>query len=315
MNTTGMRVIFFGTSEYAVPSLQKLIDEQFDIITVVTAPDKQNSRRTAIVYHPVKILALKYNIPILQPEDLNDPIFVEALCHLNPTVHVVVSFKLLPKVIWDMPPLGSVNLHPSLLPQYRGAAPIQWALINGETHTGVSIFKLVDKMDQGNLLMQASATIAPQDNFASLNERLQSLGANLLVQTLYKMATNSIQEIPQIGDPSNPTMLKKAPKIFNEQREINWHNKVEDIHNLIRGLSPTPCAFTYLHGQQVKIYQSEKERTSHINSLIGSFHTDKKTFLKFVAVDGYVNIKQLQLPDRKSLMIDDFLRGYNKWDI
>jgi methionyl-tRNA formyltransferase len=215
---------------------------------------------------------------------------------------------MLPEIVWNMPPLGTINLHASLLPQYRGAAPINWAIINGEKQTGVTTFKLQHQIDTGNILLQEKIPVADDETAGSLHDKMMYTGAQLLLQTIRQIENGTIQEMVQPSTADLP-VLKSAPKIFNETCEINWNQPIDKIYNLIRGLSPYPTAFTYLDEKKLKIFSSEKEKTNESNEP-GKILTDHKTFLKFCATDGYISLKEIQLEGKKRMNIQDFLRGY-----
>lgn len=297
-----------GTPEFAVPSLNKLYEAGYDIVGVVTAPDKPAGRGMQLSESAVKKYAVENNLSVLQPEKLKDPVFIETLQSLNADLQVVVAFRMLPEIVWNMPPLGTINLHASLLPQYRGAAPINWAIINGEKQTGVTTFKLQHQIDTGNILLQEKIPIADDETAGSLHDKMMYIGAELLLQTIRQIENGTIREMVQPSTADLP-VLKSAPKIFNETCEINWNQPIDKIYNLIRGLSPYPTAFTYLDEKKLKIFSSEKEKTNESNEP-GKILTDHKTFLKFCATDGYISLKEIQLEGKKRMNIQDFLRGY-----
>lgn len=303
-----MRIIFMGTPEFAVPSLNKLYEAGYDIVGVVTAPDKPAGRGMQLSESAVKKYAVENNLSVLQPEKLKDPVFIETLRSLNADLQVVVAFRMLPEIVWNMPPLGTINLHASLLPQYRGAAPINWAIINGEKQTGVTTFKLQHQIDTGNILLQEKIPVADDETAGSLHDKMMYTGAQLLLQTIRQIENGTIQEMVQPST-ADLSVLKSAPKIFNETCEINWNQPIDKIYNLIRGLSPYPTAFTYLDEKKLKIFSSEKEKTNESNES-GKILTDHKTFLKFCATDGYISLKEIQLEGKKRMNIQDFLRGY-----
>lgn len=296
-----------GTPDFAVTSLGVLIIEGYDVVAVVTAPDKPAGRGQKLQESPVKKHAERHNIPVLQPLKLKDPEFLETLRSYKADLQVVVAFRMLPEVVWDMPPLGTINLHASLLPQYRGAAPINWAIINGEKKTGITTFKLQHEIDTGNIMYAAEWEIPEDQTAGELYTTLQILGAGLLRVTVKAIADGTVKEVPQ----SNIAVseLKHAPKIFKEDCVINWDAPVEKIYNLIRGLSPSPAAFTDLNGKTLKILRSQKELTAHTHAN-GSVHTDQKTYLKFAAPGGYINVTELQLEGKKKMGVVEFLRGY-----
>ena len=276
-----LRIIFMGTPEFAVPSLNKLYEAGYDIVAVVTAPDKPAGRGMRLTQSAVKKYALEKNLKILQPEKLKNPSFIEELQSLKADVQVVVAFRMLPEVIWNMPPLGTINLHASLLPQYRGAAPINWAIINGEKQTGVTTFKLQHEIDTGNILLQEKINIADDETAGSLHDKMMIAGAELLLKTINQLEAGTLQEIAQSNVPVSP--LLHAPKIFTETCEINWNNEVNEIYDLIRGLSPYPAAFTFLQGKKLKIFSAEKELSNEANEPGAIFTDHNKSFLKFTA--------------------------------
>ncbi|GEP96555.1 methionyl-tRNA formyltransferase [Chitinophaga cymbidii] len=296
-----------GTPDFAVPSLGVLIQEGYDVVAVVTAPDKPAGRGQKLQESAVKQYAVANNIPVLQPLKLKDTAFQETLRSYQADLQVVVAFRMLPETVWNMPPLGTINVHASLLPQYRGAAPINWAIINGEKKTGVTTFKLQHEIDTGNIMYAAEWQIKEDETAGELYEALKVLGAGLLRQTVKAIAEGRAPEVPQANIPV--TELKHAPKIFKEDCLINWNAPVENIYNLIRGLSPVPAAFTYLNDKTLRIFKAKKEPASHARE-IGSVDTDQKTYLKFAAQDGYISVTELQLEGKKKMGVEEFLRGY-----
>jgi len=310
MNPKDTRIVFMGTPTFAVASLDALVKAGFSIVSVVTAPDKPAGRGLQLQQSAVKKYAVENNLPVLQPTKLKDPAFIEALKVLDAQLFVVVAFRMLPEVVWDMPPMGTINVHGSLLPSYRGAAPINWAVINGEKETGVTTFKLKAAIDTGNILLQDKLPITDEDTAGSVHDTMMVLGANLLVTTLTGLVNNTLVEKDQetIID-NDPTLLKHAPKIFTETCTINWTEDATSIYNLIRGLSPFPGALTKLDDKILKIFESAKEINNHTNK-IGSISTDSKTYLKFACADGYVHVLDLQLEGKKRMKVADFLRGY-----
>ena len=310
MNPKDTRIVFMGTPAFAVASLDALVKAGFSIVSVVTAPDKPAGRGLQLQQSAVKKYAVENNLPVLQPTKLKDPAFIEALKVLDAQLFVVVAFRMLPEVVWDMPPMGTINVHGSLLPSYRGAAPINWAVINGEKETGVTTFKLKAAIDTGNILLQDKLPITDEDTAGSVHDTMMVLGANLLVTTLTGLVNNTLVEKDQetIID-NDPTLLKHAPKIFTETCTINWTEDATSIYNLIRGLSPFLGALTKLDDKILKIFESAKEINNHTNK-IGSISTDSKTYLKFACADGYVHVLDLQLEGKKRMKVADFLRGY-----
>jgi len=327
-----LKIVFMGTPEFAVASLEALVKAKFNIVGVVTAPDKPAGRGLKLQESPVKKFAVRRKLKVLQPEKLKNPEFLEELRSLNADLQAVVAFRMLPEVVWNMPPKGTINLHASLLPQYRGAAPINWAVINGETETGVTTFKLKHEIDTGNVLLQEKMPIGENETAGALHDRMKEIGAQLLVRTIQGIEEGTLEEISQenIQFPilnvessmENPpaeashsqltiahSPLKHAPKIFPETSRINWSKTVDEIHNLIRGLSPYPGAYTELGDKMIKIFRSSKEPAVP-TSKIGRWESDGKTWLKFAAKDGYIHFNEVQLEGKKRMMIEDFLRGY-----
>jgi methionyl-tRNA formyltransferase len=306
-----LRIIFMGTPEFAVASLEKLLQNGCNIVGVVTAPDKAAGRGLAVTESAIKKYSSTKNLKILQPEKLKNPEFLEELGSLKADLQVVVAFRMLPEVVWNMPPLGTLNLHASLLPQYRGAAPINWAIINGEKETGLTTFKLQQEIDTGNILLQEKIIIGKNETAGELHDRMKEAGGDLLLKTIKGIVNNSLKEIDQslIAIPQAPT-LKHAPKIFTDTCKIDWHRNVEEVYNFIRGLSPYPGAFTILNEKTIKVFKAEKENNATPGS-VRKFETDKKTFLKFACSNGYIFIKELQLQGKKKLMIEEFLKGFH----
>lgn len=295
-----------GTPEFAVASLNALIMAGCNIVGVITAPDKPAGRGLKLTPSAVKQYAVEKNIPLLQPEKLKDPSFIEQLKALNADVQVVVAFRMLPEIVWNMPPMGTINVHGSLLPQYRGAAPINWAVINGEKQTGVTTFKLKHAIDTGNILLQATMPIAENDTAGNVHDTMKDLGATLLVETIQGIANNTIEEQAQAS--FEITDLRHAPKIFTETCLIDFSKTVDEVHNLIRGLSPFPGAFTKINGKIVKIFQSRKEYQQPTEAM-GSIVSDGKNFIKFACSNAYIQVLELQLEGKKKMLTTDFLKG------
>ena len=305
-----LRIIFMGTPEFAVPSLERLVDAGYNIVAVITAPDKPSGRGMQMSESAIKKYALSKGLKILQPEKLKNPDFLKELKSLNADLQVVVAFRMLPEAVWNMPIMGTINLHGSLLPQYRGAAPINWAIINGEKETGVTTFKLQHEIDTGNILLQQKISIGDEENAGQLHDRMMMIGADLLLQTVNELVSNNLKEVAQSQTSYlTPGVLRHAPKIFTENCEINWQKNVDDIYNFIRGLSPYPAAFTFLKGKKLKIFSSKKEYSNPIENS-GELITNNKTFLKFACNNGYISVTELQLEGKKKMAIDDFLRGW-----
>ena len=301
-----------GTPAFAVSSLDKLYQAGYEIAGVITAPDKPAGRGMKMTQSAVKIYAEEKRLNILQPEKLKNPEFIRELRDLKADVQVVVAFRMLPEIVWDMPPLGTINLHGSLLPQYRGAAPINWAVINGEKETGVTTFKLQHQIDTGNILLQEKITIEESDTAGTMHDKLMETGANLLLRTIQNLETGTVKEIQQPSVMDNSNELKHAPKIFTETCEINWSENVESIYNFIRGLSPFPAAFTFLDGKKLKIFRADKELFNQdMDSAEDKpYVTDHKHALKFRAADGFISLKEIQLEGKKKMTIEEFLRGW-----
>ena len=292
-----------GTPEFAVPSLEILIENNFNVVAVITAPDKPQGRGQKLTPSPVKESALKHKIPVLQPTNLKSPEFLEELKSYNANLQIVVAFRMLPEVVWAMPSMGTFNLHGSLLPQYRGAAPINWAIINGEKETGVTTFFLKHEIDTGSIIFQEKEPIHDEDNVGTVYDRLMHKGATLVLKTVKAIEQGDYPSIPQpqgIG-------IKHAPKIFKETCQINWNQPSKNIINFVRGLNPYPAAWTSINGRVFKIF-SVKQSTIKPNSE-SEFITDNKTYLYFKTTDGFVSIEELQPEGKKRMMIEEFFRG------
>jgi methionyl-tRNA formyltransferase len=303
-----LKIVFMGTPEFAVASLSALLDAGCNIVGVVTAPDKPAGRGMKLTQTAVKKFAVEKGLHLLQPEKLKSPAFIEELKALDAQLQVVVAFRMLPEIVWSMPFMGSINLHGSLLPQYRGAAPIHWAVINGETATGVTTFKLQHAIDTGDILLQESFPIGPDETTGDVHDRMKIIGAKVLVKTISGLAEGSITEKKQ-DQIDDANQLKHAPKIFTETCQINWQKPVQEIHNFIRGLSPFPGALSTLDGKILKVYRSQKEISQH-HYETGRVFSDGKTFLKIAAMDGFIQLLDLQLEGKKRMLVEDFLRGY-----
>lgn len=307
------RIVFMGTPEFAVASLDALRRAGFNVVAVVTAPDRPAGRGMKPSESAVKKYAIAHQIPILQPEKLKDPTFLEELKALQADLQIVVAFRMLPEIVWNMPPMGTINLHGSLLPQYRGAAPINWAVINGEKETGVTTFQLKHEIDTGNILLQRAFPIGDDDSAGDVHDRMKEIGAELLVETVKGLFSQSITARPQpvVAD-SN---IRHAPKIFTETCRIDFLKSVQEVHNLVRGLSPFPGAFTEFEGKTLKIYRGRPIAAQLPEDAVpGNFVTDGKTFLRFVAADGYYEVIDLQLEGKKRMAAVDFIRGYRPKD-
>jgi methionyl-tRNA formyltransferase len=302
-----MKIIFMGTPQFAVASLDALIKAGCDVVAVVTAPDKPAGRGQKLNESAVKQYAVANGIKVLQPEKLKDPEFLHELKSLHADLQVVVAFRMLPEVVWSMPPRGTINLHASLLPQYRGAAPINWVLINGEKESGVTTFFLKHEIDTGDILFTEKITLTGDETAGDLHDRLMHKGAGLLVKTVKGVESGRYNEHPQSAL-LDGVELKHAPKIFKEDCLIDWQQPAESIYNKIRGLSPYPTAYTFLNDKILKVFNATFETAKpHIQP--GGFLTDNKTYLKFAAPDGYVHLTDVQLEGKKQMDIAQFLRG------
>ncbi|WP_158796730.1 methionyl-tRNA formyltransferase [Pedobacter sp. L105] len=299
-----MRIVFMGTPDFAVASLNALVEAGYEIAGVVTAADKPAGRGQKLQESAVKKYAVEKGLKILQPLKLKDPEFIEELKGLKADLQVVVAFRMLPEIVWDMPAKGTINLHASLLPQYRGAAPINHAIINGETESGVTTFFLKHEIDTGDVIFSERVTIADDDSAGDLHDHLMEAGAGLLVKTVKAIEENTYKEQPQVFSDE----LKHAPKIFKEFCQIDWNQPVKNIYNLIRGLSPYPTAFTLLNEKTIKIFKAAYEQTEP-GITPGEFQTDGKTYLKFATKDGLISVLDVQYEGKKRMMVDEFLRG------
>lgn len=309
-----LRIVFMGTPDFAVESLKTLVNHNMNVVGVVTAPDKPAGRGKKLQASPVKQFAQSQNIPVLQPEKLKSPNFLEELNALQPDLQVVVAFRMLPEVVWTIPPHGTFNLHASLLPQYRGAAPINWAVINGEIRTGVTTFFIQHDIDTGHIIMQDEVDILPHETAGKLHDKLMVQGAELVLKTVQAIASDQAKPRPQ-DELTAGTQLKTAPKIYKDDCHILWDNHVENIHNFIRGLSPYPAAWSILSkGNEeittLKIYKADFSKEDHELSP-GNIISDGKTWFKVAAKDGFINLLELQQAGKKRLGIKDFLLGMN----
>lgn len=302
-----MRIVFMGTPEFAVASLDALIQSGCNIVGVVTAPDKPAGRGQQINESAVKKYAVANGLKVLQPVKLKDEQFLEELRSLNAELQVVVAFRMLPEVVWNMPSSGTINLHASLLPQYRGAAPINWVLINGEKESGVTTFFLKQEIDTGDILFTEKVTLTGRETAGDLHDRLMAKGAGLLVKTVKAVESGRYTENPQ-EHLIEGMELRHAPKIFKEDCNINWNQSAEIIYNFIRGLSPYPTAFTTLNDKILKVFGAEYE-LAESNEQPGEFFSDNRTFLKVSVTDGFVHLTDVQLEGKKRMGIQEFLRG------
>ena len=307
-----MRLVYFGTPEFAASQLEAILAAGYEVVSVVTMPDKPAGRGKRIQFSEVKRTALEHQLPLFQPEKLKDPDFLQALEACRADLFVVVAFKMLPAVVWKMPPLGTFNLHASLLPQYRGAAPINHAIINGETETGLTTFFLNEEIDKGHIILQETVAIRPDETAGELHDELMHLGNHLVVETIKKIESGDLQTVTQ-EELTTDTALKEAPKIFKDFCNISWNRDCQSIYNHIRGLSPYPAAHTKLqpregHPLELKVYAAEIELTTH-SFPSGTALTDGKSYLKVAANDGYIHLTTLQQAGKKAMDITEFLRG------
>lgn len=312
MEKKEMRIVFMGTPEFAEHILRRLVEEQYNIIGVVTMPDKPMGRHGSVLQSsPVKKYAVEQGIPVLQPDKLKDPLFIEQLSSLKADLQIVVAFRMLPEIVWSMPRLGTFNLHASLLPQYRGAAPINWAIINGDKETGVTTFFLKHEIDTGDIIRQERIPILPTDNVGTLHDKLMELGANLTVKTLDDIIAGNVKPIPQSDIPADA--LRPAPKIFKETCRIDWNQPTAKINDFIRGLSPYPAAWTVLHSadgneQDFKIFAAEPITDAPIQKP-GTIFCDGRKNLIVSTADGALRLLDVQLAGKKRMPVSAFLCG------
>lgn len=304
-----LRIVFMGTPDFAVGSLKQLLEAGFKVVGVITAPDRPAGRGRKLQESAVKQFAVKHQLKVLQPTNLKDEAFLKDLKSLDANLQVVVAFRMLPKVVWQMPAYGTFNLHASLLPQYRGAAPINWAIINGETKTGVTTFFIDEKIDTGNIILQKGANIRPEDNAGDLHDRLMELGAHLVVHTCKQIEAGTVSLQKQ----DESMELKPAPKIHKDTCRIDWNSSMMDIYNHIRGLSPYPGAWTELvndgKAEPMKIFRTEMETSEH-NYIVGKLVVEKKS-LKVAVKEGYLNLLELQLPGKRRMQVNEVLNRLN----
>jgi methionyl-tRNA formyltransferase len=309
-----MKIVFMGTPDFAVESLKNIVESGFEVVGVVTMPDKNSGRGQKLTFSPIKVYALSQHLRLLQPEKLKNEDFLAELRSLNANIQVVVAFRMLPEAVWDMPKLGTINLHASLLPNYRGAAPINWAIINGEKITGNSTFFLEHEIDTGKIIYNEEIEISKTETAGTLHDKLMISGAKLLVKTLKGIESGIYPQISQTEIAKKFENLKKAPKIFKDDCKINWQNDVNSIYNFIRGLSPYPAAFTELYHIEnkeiisVKLFETEKVEEIH-SVEFGKILTDDKTFIKISCLNGFIFLKKFQLAGKKPLSTQDFLKG------
>lgn len=315
MNRQDFRIVFMGTPDFAVGSLRALVEGGYNVVAVVTMPDKPVGRhQSELSQSAVKQYAVAHNIPVLQPEKLKDPNFLEELRNYRADLQVIVAFRMLPEAVWDMPPHGTFNLHASLLPQYRGAAPINWAIINGDTETGVTTFLLDHEIDTGRIIHQARTPITEEDNVETVHDRLRDIGAGVVTQTVDDIIAGNIRPIDQ-DTLTTDTEIRHAPKIFKDTCRLAFDLPVKRAFDFVRGMSPYPAAWTELveeNGKRtmLKIYATTREETS-VAEAPGTVLTDGKTYFKIAFPDGYLALTQLQLAGKKRMTVTDFLRGYH----
>ena len=304
-----------GTPEFAVESLKRLVEGGYNVVAVITMPDKPMGRHGSVLQaSPVKQYAVSQGLKVLQPEKLKDEAFVEELRSLQADLQIVVAFRMLPEVVWNMPPMGTFNLHASLLPQYRGAAPINWAVMNGDTETGITTFFLKHEIDTGEVIQQVKVPIADTDNVEVVYDKLMMLGGDLVLETVDAIINGTVKSIPQEEMFASEAELRPAPKIFKETCRIDWNKGVKGVYDHVRGLSPYPAAWTELCAEEgkpqvLKIYETEKVFAEH-HLPVGTVDTDQKTYFRIAVKDGFVNLLSLQLAGKKRMQVGDFLRGY-----
>ena len=315
MSGKELRIVFMGTPEFAVPSLRALVAGGYNVVGVVTTPDKPAGRGQRLHESDVKIAARELGLPILQPVKLRDPEFVEAMRALQPDLGIVIAFRMLPEVVWAMPRLGTFNLHASLLPQYRGAAPINWAIINGETETGVTTFLLNHEIDKGAIIGQIREPIHPEDTIGTMYDRLMKIGTGLVLETVERIAAGEIQPIEQQG--IDETTLHPAPKIFKEDCRIDWSKPGKRIIDFIRGLSPYPAAWTAMYHEgsdeealTAKIFAARFEAADHPGITCGTIESDGRNFIRVACADGWIRLEELQIDGKKRLPVHDLLLGW-----
>jgi methionyl-tRNA formyltransferase len=314
MQKEDLRIVYMGTPDFAVEPLRQLVENGYHIAGVVTMPDKPAGRGHKIQFSPVKEYALSRNLPILQPEKLKDESFLQELRKLNADLQIVVAFRMLPEVVWNMPPKGTFNLHASLLPQYRGAAPINWAIINGEKETGVTTFFLTHEIDTGMIIQQEKIPIEETDNAGTIHDKLMYLGASLVLDTVNAILEGNISPKPQEELYNPQEKLKPAPKIFKDTCRIDFEQPAASVYNFIRGLSPYPVAWAEMETPDgtlipVKIYESEKIEKEHFFSP-GTIQTDGKKIIDVAVANGFIRLKTIQMPGKKKLSVENFLRGF-----
>lgn len=320
MKKEDLRIVYMGTPEFAVESLRALVENEYNVVGVVTMPDKPVGRHMSeLQASPVKEYAVSKSIPVLQPEKLKDEGFLSELQALKADLQIVVAFRMLPEVVWDMPKMGTFNLHGSLLPQYRGAAPINWAVINGETETGVTTFFLTHEIDTGKIILQRRTPIAETDNVGVIYDRLMLIGAGLVQETVDLILEGKADAQPQENFYGSVAELKAAPKIFKETCRIDWHKPAKKIHDFIRGLSPYPAAWTNLiseegKAQTLKVYTTEYRNENH-SLPVGTLRLTGKKILDVAVENGFIRLLDVQLAGKKQMAVADFLNGFKDIEI
>lgn len=313
MTKEELRIIYMGTPDFAVETLRLLVERGYNVVAVVTMPDKPAGRGHKIQFSPVKQYALSVGLPVLQPERLKDEAFIEELRSYNAHLQIVVAFRMLPQVVWDMPPMGTFNLHASLLPQYRGAAPLNWAIMNGDKETGITTFFLTHEIDTGRVIQRRSIPIADTDNVGIIHDRLMEMGAEMVCETVDNIIADKVVAIAQ-EELMTDEPLRPAPKIFKDTCHLDFERKVEDLYNQVRGLSPYPaawCEFVSPEGEAVgvKVFEAARHICEHCNTP-GTIHTDGKKVIEIACEDGYLQILSLQLAGKKRLTAEELLRGF-----
>ncbi|HNQ60949.1 MAG TPA: methionyl-tRNA formyltransferase [Bacteroidia bacterium] len=308
-----LRIIFYGTPEFAVSSLSALVENKFNIVAVVTSVDKPSGRGQKLTHSAVKEFALEKNIPVLQPNNMKDDDFIEQIKEINPDLQIVVAFRMMPEKVWRLPGKGTFNLHASLLPQYRGAAPINWAIMNGETETGVTTFFLQHEIDTGDIIFQEKTSIGHDETAGELHDRLKLIGAELVVKTACAISDSAFKLKSQSGNSDTP--LRSAPKLNKENTRLNCKMLFSDAYNFIRGLSPYPAAYAELYNREsglsitIKIFKSQAKEYSH-NFNPGTIESDNKSYLRIYFLRGYLELEEIQLAGRNKVVVKDFLNGF-----
>lgn len=318
-----IRIVFMGTPDFAVESLKVLVENNYQVVGVITAPDKPAGRGRQLSESAVKKYAVENNLNILQPEKLKNPEFIAELESLKADLQIVVAFRMLPEIVWNMPPMGTFNLHASLLPQYRGAAPLNWAIINGENETGVTTFLLSHEIDTGQIIFQEKVAIGENDTVGDLHDRMMTIGSGLVLKTVDALAEGKIEPVDQEKLIENQDRIKQAPKIFKDDCRIDWTRDTESVRNLIRGLSPYPAAWTELeHPEKQEILTAKifAAKTDHgsLPAAPGTLLTDGKKYIKIACTDGWLSVSDIQLSGKKRMKADELMRGFqnlSEWKV